>query len=504
MGSAALGLTGLILPKTVRAAPKKGGRLRVAQGHGSTTDSLDPATYENGFMQANTYARNNCLTVIAGDGSLQGELAESWEPSDDAAEWTFKIRQGVEFHNGKTMTVDDIIASLNHHRGDDSSSGAKPIVEGIADIAADGPDRVKFTLTSGSADFPFILADYHLCVFPSSEGKIDWSGGVGTGGYVLESFEPGVRATFKRHANYWKADSAYFDEIEQLSVTDPAARTNALITGEVDVIDKVDLKTVRLLSRDPNVSIIETAGTQHYTFAMDTRAEPFNNVDVRLALKYGIKRQEMVDKILSGHGNVGNDHPIARSNRYHAGDLPQREYDPDKAKFHLQKAGLSSLEVSLSAADAAFGGSVDAAQLYAESAAASGISINVVREPNDGYWSNVWMKKPWSAVYWGGRPTEDWMFTTAYAAGVPWNDTFWEHERFNQILVEARAELDEERRAGMYAEMQQIVSDDGGAVIPMFANYVSARRNNVATPDQLAANWDLDGLRFSERWWFDS
>jgi peptide/nickel transport system substrate-binding protein len=200
---------------------------------------------------------------------------------------------------------------------------------------------------------------------------------------------------------------------------------------------------------------------------------------------------------------LGNDHPIGLPNRYHATEeeLPQRVYDPDKAKFHLKQAGLDSLTVDLSAADAAFGGAIDAAVLYREHAARAGITINAVREPNDGYWSNVWMKKPWSAVYWGGRPTEDWMFSTAYASGAAWNDSFWEHERFNQLLVEARAELDEAKRREMYVEMQRIVSDEGGVVVPLFNNYVVGMNKKLQHAG-MAGNWDMDGNKGLERWWF--
>ncbi|MEC9472765.1 MAG: peptide ABC transporter substrate-binding protein, partial [Pseudomonadota bacterium] len=123
-------------------------------------------------------------------------------------------------------------------------------------------------------------------------------------------------------------------------------------------------------------------------------------------------------------------------------------------------------------------------------------------EPNDGYWSDVWMKKPFCAVYWGGRPTEDWMFSVAYASGAPWNDTYWENERFNQLLKTARSELDETKRADMYREMQNLVRTDGGVIIPMFASYVMAHNEKVQHPEKVAANWTLDGFRAVERWWF--
>ncbi len=483
------------------ATPKKGGTLRLGIGHGSTTDSLDPGTFENLYMQVVGGAVYGNLTEVANTGDLVPELAESWEVTADAKTWTFKLRQGVEFHNGKTMDSGDVIASINHHLGEDSKSAAKAILEPIAEVKADGKDTVVFNLKTGNADFPFIISDYHVAILPAKDGKLDPMSGIGSGGYVVESYEPGVRTALKRNPNYWKSDRAHFDGAEVLAILDVAARTNALTTGEIDAMDRVDLKTAHLLARNRNIKIEEVSGTQHYTFAMRTDTDPFTDNNVRLALKYAIDREALVKTILRGHGVVGNDHPIGRSNRFHADDLEQRKYDPDKAKFHLKQAGLSSLKVDLSAADAAFPGAVDAAVLYKEHAAKAGIDINVVREPNDGYWSNVWLKKPWCAVYWGGRPTEDWMFSTAYAAGVPWNDTYWKHERFNQLLVEARAELDEAKRRQMYFELQKIVRDEGGVVVPMFANYVMGISNKVQH-EKLGANWSLDGFRCIERWWF--
>ncbi len=504
--TSALGAVSAISPvlfsgAAVAGTPKQGGTLRVGLGHGSTTDSLDPATFENAFTQFTGFGYRGHLTEVDTNGELIPDLSEGWEASDDAVTWTFKLRKGVEFHNGKTLDANDVVASVNHHRTEESKSAAKAILDPIVDIKADGKNTVVFTLNSGNADFPFIVSDYHIAMMPAKDGGVDWQSGVGTGAFVLQGYEPGVRMDFKRNPNYWKEGRGHFDAVEALTIVDVTARTNALTTDEIDVMDRVDLKTAHLLARNKDVRIEESSGTAHYTFAMRTDTAPFDNNDVRLALKYAVDREALLQSVLRGHGVVGNDHPIGRSNRYHADELEQRVYDPDKAKFHLKKADLDSLTVDLSAADAAFGGAVDAAVLYREHAAKAGIEINVVREPNDGYWSAVWMKKPWSAVYWGGRPTEDWMFSTAYAAGAPWNDTFWEHERFNKLLLEARAELNEAKRREMYVEMQRIVSNEGGVVVPMFNNYVFAMRKNVQH-GEMAANWGLDGNKGMERWWF--
>jgi peptide/nickel transport system substrate-binding protein len=502
--SAISAISPVLLSGTALAAtPKKGGRLRAGIGHGSTTDTLDPATFTDSYMQFVGYGLRNHLTEVSNTDELIPELAESWEASDDAVTWIFKLRKGVEFHNGKTLDAGDVVATINHHLGEQSKSAAKAILASIEEVKADGKDTVVFTMKEGNADFPYIVSDYHVAIMPATDGGgVDSQSGVGTGGYVLQSYEPGVRTSLKRNPNYWKPGRAHFDEAEVLVITDVTARTNALTTGEIDVLDRADIKTVHLLARNKDVRIEETSGTQHFTFAMRTDTAPFDNNDVRLALKYAVDREALLQLVLRGHGVVGNDHPIGRANRFHADELEQRAYDPDKAKFHLKKAGLDSLTVDLSAADAAFGGAVDAAVLYKEHAAKAGIEINVVREPNDGYWSNVWMKKPWSAVYWGGRPTEDWMFSTAYAEGAPWNDTFWSHEQFNKLLVAARSELNEAKRSEMYVEMQKIVRDEGGVVVPMFANYVFAMSKKVQHDDKMGADKDLDGTKGMERWWF--
>ncbi len=502
-GAGALALGVGLHGRRAGAQPVKGGDVRVGLGHGSTTDSLDPATWENDFTIDLAMAINAYLTEIDPAGELAPELAESWEPSGDAKTWTFRLRQGVTFHDGKELTADDVIASLNHHRGEDTVSAAKVILEPVEDIRADDPHTLVVTLKSGNADFAYLVSDYHLAIRPASEGKIDPSSGVGAGPYVLDSFEPGVRATGSRNPNYFKSDRAHFDTITWLSILDTAARVNALVSGEVDLITEPDLKTVGLLQRRGTFKIETASGNLHYTMPMRVIDDPFTDYNVRMAIKLACNREEMVQTILQGYGRPGNDTPIGPANRFLATEeeLPQRAYDPDKAKFHLKEAGMENLKVQLHASDAAYAGGIDSALIYSESARAAGIDIQVVREPGDGYWSNVWLKAPWCMSYYGGRPTEDWMFSTAYESTAAWNETFWDNERFDKLLVEARSELDQDKRRGMYVEMQQILNDQGGQIVPMFADFVWATSDKVAHEDTVASNWNLDGHRWCERWW---
>lgn len=503
-GAAAGALVASGLP--LRAQPRKGGQLVVGLSGANTSDTWDGRTHSDIFMIASAHGTVfDTLTEVAADGTLVGELAESWEASADAKTWTFNLRRGVVFHNGKPFGADDVIESLQLHVAEGAKSAAEPIVAAIADMEKLADHQVRFTLEAGNADFPFLMSDYHLLIYPAGQIDEAIANGIGTGLYQVGSFDPGVRMVASRFADHYKGDAAgHFEQVEYIAINDQTARMNALITGEVDAINRIDFKTEALLKADPRLRIVEVACNQHFTFPMLTDVEPFNDVNVRRALKHAINRQELVDKILLGHGRVANDTPIGPANQYFADDLEQLEYDPDMAKFHLQQAGLDSLNIDLSSSDAAFAGAVDAAQLFQASAEAAGININVVQEPADGYWSNVWLKKPFCACYWSGRGTEDWMFSTAYEAGVPWNDSQWDEKdsaRFQELLFSARAELDGNKRRDQYREMQQILRDDGGVLIPMFANFVQAMSDKIGTPDTIGNVWMMDSARMAERWW---
>ena len=509
VGAIALGLTTTAASTVFNKAwamPKKGGRLRTGTTGGATSDVLDPGLILDSYMINVLFGqvRNN-LTEVSATGELVPELAESWESTPDAKTWMFKVRQGVEFHNGKSLDSQDVVDSLRHHLTEDSKSAAKGLLGGIESVEADGAHGVTVTLKGGDADFPFLMSDYHLLICPSNgDGTIDWESGTGTGGYTLAEHEPGIRTLTRHNPNYWKEGRAHFDEVETLQIADPNARLNALRTNVVDCINNVDPKIVERMKRLQGVHVRSETGNKQLTLPMRTDTAPFDNNDVRLAVKYSIDREEWLDKIIFGLGEIGNDNPIGPANVYRAttDELPQRAYDPDRAKHHLKQAGMDRLSIQFHAAETAFSGAVNAAQLLQESARAAGIDIEVVREPDDGYWSNVWMNKAFSACYWSGRPTENWIFSQIYAADASWNDTFWKHDRFNELLVQARAELDTAKRREMYVEMQRIVHDEGGVCLPLFQADTMAYADRVFVPEVIGNNWELDGHKHAERWWF--
>jgi peptide/nickel transport system substrate-binding protein len=490
--------------KVAAQTPQRGGTYRFGCHDANTTDSYDPGTTESVYMIQLNHAFRNFLTEIAANGSVVGDAAISWSASDDASEWRFELSPDMVFHSGKPFTARDAVASLNHHRGEDSTSAAKALLQSVVDIQPDGDHAIVITLDGGNADLPYLLTDYHLVMLPSDDmGNVDWQSGDGAGPYRIVNHEPGVSTEMVRHDGYHREGLAHFDAVNMIALNDPNARQSAILTGDVDALSEIDVRTADLMARNPRIKMVEVASGTHPTIPMHVNVDPFTSNDVRMALKYAINREDMVEKLLFGRGSVGNDNPIAPGMPFYH-EMPQREYDPERAKFHLQRAGLDSLSLMLATSEAAYAAAVDTAVLYREHAAPAGIDITVDRKPPDAYWSDVWLKNPFMVVSWGARPTPDVMFSLAYQAGAAWNESNWENERFNELLVAARAELDQDRRAAMYAEMQELVRDEGGTIVPFFRNRVNVMAANVGTPDQMAGNWEADGARSFQRWWFNS
>jgi peptide/nickel transport system substrate-binding protein len=452
------------------AGPVKGGTIKMGVQGGESTNTMDPALAASTVPTVNLRNAFDTLVNVGPDGSIENRLAESIEASSDAKTWTFKIRNGVEFHNGKSLTSEDVMRTMERHSNEDATSGALGIMKGIESMKADGENFVV-KLTTGNADLPYLLADYHLQIQP--DGGFDSpAAGVGTGAYTLEVDEPGVRHVFKKFGNYWDDTTGHADEIEVIVLNDATARTAALQSGQVHMIDRVEPKIANLLARAPNLDVKTVSGPGHYVFNMFCDTAPLDSNDLRLALKYAINREELVDKILRGYGTAGNDFPINKAYPLFDDTIEQRKFDAEKAAEHYKKSGHDGSPIILLVADGAFPGAVDAAALFQQSALAVGIPLEIKRVPNDGYWTEVWNAQPFCASYWSGRPVQDQMYTTAYLSSADWNDTNFKNTEFDKVLNAARSELDSIKRKAMYSQMAVMVRDEGGTICPMFNDTV--------------------------------
>ncbi|MFD1326354.1 ABC transporter substrate-binding protein [Mycoplana ramosa] len=501
--AAALGLSAAfansLLGTAARAAgPVKGGLLKAGLVGGDSTDDLNPAGINNQVRGVFARCWGEKLTDVASDGSLIPWLAEEYGSSPDAKTWTFKIRKGVTFHNGKKLDANDVLATIERHAGPDSKSGALGVLRGIDTLKVDG-GNVVITLKEANADLPFVMSDFHLVIQPNG-GKDDPLAGIGTGPYRVVAHEPGVREVAERYDGYWDlASRGHAEHVEIVVINDATARMASLQGGQIHLMNRVEPKVVELIKRIPGVTIQNVAGSAHYVLAAQCNTAPFDNNDLRLALKYAIDRQEMVDKILNGYGSLGNDIPINAAYPLFSDDIEQRAYDPDKAAFHFKKSGHSD-PILLRTSDVAFPGAVDAAQLFQQSAAKAGIPIEIRREPGDGYWSSVWNKAPFSASYWTGRPTQDQQYSTAYLSTADWNETRFFRPDFDKLLIAARAELDEGKRRAMYRDMAMIVRDEGGAIIPVFNDWIDAVSEKVGGFTPHPAGELMGGLALASCW----
>ncbi len=479
--SAALGIglaaAGSLLSTAARAqGPVRGGTIRLGMQGGASTDSLDPGLATNRVAAIVCHLWGETLVWLAPDGSPIPVLAEGWSASPDAKTWTFKIRKGVQFHNGKTLTPEDVVATLERHSDASAKSGALGVLKGVETIKAYG-ETVVITLKEANADMPFLMSDYHLVIQPGG-AKDNPEAAIGTGPYKLAASEAGVRYNATRFEDYWDRENAGFaEQVEVVLINDATARIAALQGGQVHMINRIEPKTVSLLKNMPRVTIRNISGRGFYPFNMFCDTAPFDNKDLRLALKYAMDRETMIERILRGYGSVGNDTPINKAYPLYE-KIEQRAYDPEKAAFHFKKSGHDGA-VLLRTSEVAFPGAVDAAVLYQESAKKAGIAIEVKREPGDGYWSNVWNVQPFSTSYWGGRPTQDQMYSTGYISSADWNDTRFKNEAFDKMVVAARAELDETKRRAMYRDMSEMMRDEGGLIAPMFNDFIDGVSANI-------------------------
>ncbi|MER9202350.1 ABC transporter substrate-binding protein [Mesorhizobium sp. M0933] len=491
-GASALGLGAaaasfMANPAFATEAPVKGGHLKIGTGNGATTDTLDPAY---NAADATFLALRHCgetLLNVTPSSDLEHRLAEEFASKDNVT-WQFKIRKGVEFHNGKSVTAEDVRKTVERHSDEKSKSGARGLLTDIDRLSVDG-DTFKVTLKSPNADFAYYMADFHLVIQPDG-GKDNPASGIGSGPYIVESNEPGVRYAFKKFPNYWDANIGHVAESEVLVINDATARNGALQAGQVHMVNLVDPKVAGLLKGTPGVSIKNVSGRGYYVFVMLVDTPPFDNENLRMALKLAIDREEMVDKVLRGYGSVGNDMPVNASYPLFDASIPQRRYDPEQAAAYYKKSGHDGTPIVLRTANVAFPGAVEAAQLFQQSAAKAGIPIEVRRVPDDGYPSEVWNKEPFCATYWAGRPTQDQIYSTVYLSTAAWNDTHFKNADFDRLLIAARSELDPAKRKKDYSDMGRILRDKGGLIAPVFNDWIDAVSDKVGgfVPDP---NWGL-------------
>lgn len=483
--------------KAFADTPKKGGKIRVAGFGTSTADTLDPAkqSFSTDYCRCTMFY--NGLTELDDRMNPKLALAESID-HDKATVWTIKLRKGVMFHDGKEFTSDDVVFSLKRHHDPATGSKAKALADLMKEIVASGKYEVKITLTGPQADFPVVLGTYHFLI--AQNGTTDFSKGIGTGPYKCKEFQPGVRSIAVRNENYWKQGGGpYVDEIEFIGIPDVGARVNALLAGDVDFIGNVNPASAKVILGTKGFSILETKSGNYTDLVMRMDSAPGNNPDFILGMKHLMNRELIKRNVFQGYAEVANDQPIPPLNRYYAADIPQRKFDPDRAKSLLNKAGVLNTTVPIVTSPAATG-SVEMGLLLQQAAQQIGLKVDLKQVPADGYWSNYWMKVPVGYGNINPRPTADILLSLFFAGNAPWNESAWKNEKFDQLLVAARGETDEAKRKQMYTDMQVMISEQSGIGIPVFINGLDAHKEKLKGLRPMGTG-SMMGYSFAEHIW---
>lgn len=477
-GGIGLAAGGAILKRAgaaLAASPVKGGHLKAAGWSSSTSDTLDPAKASLSTDYVRCCSLYNRLTFLADGGRLEMELADKIE-SADAKVWMVTLKSGVTFHDGKSLTSADVVYSLNRHLDGNTGSKVNAIARQMVEIKATGPLAVQITLANPNADLPTILALHHFMIV--QDGTVDFTKGIGTGAFTLESFEPGQRSMMSRNPNYFKAGGAHLDSFEYFAISDETARVNAVLSGDIHLGGAIKPQSMRLIEGRAGVDLVKSTAGNYTNLNMRLDMAPGDKAGFIEGVKYLLDRELMQKSVARGLAEVANDQPISPMNPYHNANLKPRAFDPDRAKALFQKAGVLGDTIPVVASEAATA-SVEMATVLRQAGSKIGMTFDIQPVPSEGYWSNYWLKAP---VHFGNinpRPTPDILFSLLYISDAPWNESQFRNERFDRMVVEARGELDFARRKAIYDELQVMVADQAGTAIPLYLSNVDLKSSKV-------------------------
>ncbi|MDX6348550.1 MAG: peptide/nickel transport system substrate-binding protein [Streptomyces sp.] len=454
---------------TASGKPDRGGTLRIARPPASDAETLDPASSLSAYEYLG--ALYNRLVRIGSNGDLAPDLAESWETDATARTWTFKLRKGVTFHNGRAFTSADAAYTLRHILDAKTASPQAAVLAPLVDpktLRTPDAHTLVVPLKTPNAEFPSLLTHYNCYVIPDGSAAAIGRTGIGTGPFKLVSFAPAGPGRITAYQDHWQGRPV-LDAIDFYSVADMQARSNALLAGQVHLLSQtnLDFATARVVAASDRATVARAKNAQWYVLPMLTTEKPFTDVRVRQAMKLAYDPTQVVKVALQGAGTAGWDNPVPPSDPYYVSEHPA--HDPDKARHLLKQAGHENLAVELytSSYDPIF---TPMALAYQDSAKRAGIRITVKTASSDSYYSQIWMKKPLMATYWyTGRPVDQ-LFNQIFRSGSSYNETAWSDKTFDTLIDAARRETDDTRRGDLYAQAQARVIEDGGAMTPMFAD----------------------------------
>ena len=433
-------------------------------------------------------------------------LAEKWQVSGDGLTWTFTLRKGVVFHNGMELTSKDVKFTFDRLRDPELGTATVAIYAGIDSIETPDKYTVVFKLNQVNPDLLINLGDYHSPVLWSGIGDPK-AKQIGTGAFMVESYLPEDRMTFKRNPNYWRKDAEgnqlpYLDGIEFLFLGEPSAQVEALRGGQIDYLSYLPPEYVPTLESDPNMVVYQKPSNTHYVIHMRSDRKPFGDVRVRQAFRAAIDRQAILDGAFEGLGVTGRDTPIGPAYADFYLDIPELPRDVAKAKRLLAEAGYSGgLTVTLTAQQLSPVPAI--ATIVKEQLAEAGVDVEIQLVPSDVYYGadNLWLEADFSITDWGSRAVPQNYMSLAYTCDAKWNESHWCDQEVDALSAQAAVEMDRGKRAGIYKQIQQIFIDRGPILVPFFANSLwgaNKRLKGIVPSGYLGTAVDLNVVYFED------
>ena len=427
------------------------------------------------------------------DYRIEPCLAESVEHNTDATRWTFHLREGVTFHDGRPLTATDVKASLER-MGDPKNptallSDVAPLIDFPASRAVD-PHTYQLVLKQPYGIMDQLLAAYTMGIVPQD---FDLAHPIGTGPFRYESLVPGQRSRFLRHDGYWDR-KASVDSLVIIDFTDDAAKVSALLAGQVHTIDNLPAYLAGAIERQGAHTLVsETGGWVPFTMRVD--AKPFSDNRVRQAMRLIVDRQQMIDQALSGFGRPGNDLYGPFDPDYLGGALPQRHQDIAQARHLLKAAGQEDLQVELVTSTAVGTGGVESANLFVQQAAKAGVQVRVTKADAGAFYGERYLSWVFAQDFWSTRLYLPQAIACALKTSA-YNETHFNHPQFTELITSARRTTDPARRRTLVQDAQRIEHEEGGLIIWAFANQVDGYSHQV-TGLQPAREQPVSAYRFN-------
>jgi peptide/nickel transport system substrate-binding protein len=452
--------------------------IRVAVG--TTLNQLDPAKTTIGDEYIYVHLVFNGLTRIDRDLTTKPDLAVSWTASEELKEWTFKLREGVKFHHGRTLDADDVVATIRRILDPATGSRARANLTMVEKVEAVDPLTVRFTLNIPYAGFPDIFGERQLRIVAKDRADALSTAPVGTGPFKFVSWAPGDRMELAKNADYFEKGLPKLDAVTMRIIPEAAARLAALESGAVDILWNLPYESVDKFKTHPNVRADSVATATWDGVILNNERPPFSDVRVRQALAATIDKEATVELAIFGQGAPTHS-PIPPSHPYFNKALPFARPDIARAKKLLAEAGLpNGFDVTMQVPQEREQ-RVRLGVAVRDMARAAGIRINIERVPFASYAAQVAGKAQMYVDGYFARPTIDTALYPFYHSAGSWNRQLWlyKNPKVDELLDLARKTNEEGKRKQIFDEFQKIVDETVASIIPYSAAHVNGVRKEV-------------------------